>query len=282
MRTIFLAGLLFIPLVHLFAQPAHPEKIRVMTLGVFHFNYPNLDKHQIATGNEIDVLLPEYRAQIKRLVSEMKKFKPEHIAVEVEPKYQAEFDSLYNSYLKGKFKLGRDEVYQIGFRLGKVLGIKHLTCVDEQGRYYNYLDTLFRDSVRESRFDHYFTHNPDSLLEKAYTKFYTYGDKLPKSRGVIYTLEQINRPAFIRHLQGAYFIGDFKYEEKPGDFAGVDFETCRWYNRNLRIFRNIQRITNRPGDRILLIIGNGHLGLLNYFLQCSPEYELVSPLRCLK
>jgi hypothetical protein len=75
-----------------------------------------------------------------------------------------------------------------------------------------------------------------------------------------------------------YLLHPFKYEENPGDFTGVDFETGRWYNRNLRVFRNIQRIPHNSEDRILLIIGREHLNLLNLFFDTSREFELVSPL----
>ncbi|MCS3161177.1 DUF5694 domain-containing protein [Bacteroides faecis] len=40
---------------------------------------------------------------------------------------------------------------------------------------------------------------------------------------------------------GNYLIGHFKYESDKGDYTGTDFESGRWFNRNLRIFRNIQR-----------------------------------------
>lgn len=126
------------------------------------------------------------------------------------------------------------------------------------------------------------TTTPILSYEKEYSGFYAAEDTFPRSSGIVRTLGRINQPGLIMHSQGAYFTGDFKYEEKPGDFTGVDFETCRWYNRNLRIFRNIQRITDDPRDRIPVIIGVGHLGLLNYFFQCSPEYEWVSPSDYLK
>ncbi len=44
---------------------------------------------------------------------------------------------------------------------------------------------------------------------------------------------------------------------------------------NSRIFANVQRITEGPQDRILLIIGAGHLGLLRHAFETSPEYQLV-------
>lgn len=94
-----------------------------MTLGVFHFNYPNLDKRLIATGDEVDVLLPRYKAEIEELVSRIEEFRPTHIAVEIEPGYQSQYGSLHDAYLSGTFKLGRDEVFQIAFRVGKESGI---------------------------------------------------------------------------------------------------------------------------------------------------------------
>ena len=41
-----------------------------------------------------------------------------------------------------------------------------------------------------------------------------------------------------------------------GQYPGVDSKTA-WYNRNLRIFANLQRLTEQPGERILLVIGAG-------------------------
>lgn len=48
-----------------------------------------------------------------------------------------------------------------------------------------------------------------------------------------------------------------------------------WYNRNLRIFANLLRIIEREDERILLVIGSGHLGILRHAVETSPEYQLV-------
>ena len=46
-------------------------------------------------------------------------------------------------------------------------------------------------------------------------------------------------------------IGDD--EQQPGaNWVGY------WYGRNLRIFNNVVRLTDRPEDRILVIYGQGH------------------------
>lgn len=50
---------------------------------------------------------------------------------------------------------------------------------------------------------------------------------------------------------------------------------CNQYDRNLRIFRNLQRLTSSPEERILLVIGAGHLPILQFVASTSPEYELM-------
>lgn len=95
-----------------------------------------------------------------------------------------------------------------------------------------------------------------------------------KERGIIAELIGLNDPEYIRRSLGNYLVGHFKYASFSNDYIGADFETGRWFNRNLRIFRNIQRIETEPSDRILVIFGAGHQNLLNYLFECSPEYHL--------
>lgn len=66
-------------------------------------------------------------------------------------------------------------------------------------------------------------------------------------------------------------VGDFKLDHG----RGADILSIWWYNRNLRIFRKLQQITESPSDRILVIFGNGHAAILRQLLESSPEYEFV-------
>jgi pheromone shutdown protein TraB len=50
---------------------------------------------------------------------------------------------------------------------------------------------------------------------------------------------------------------------------------ANWYKRNLRIFANINRITEPGKDRILVIIGAGHLKLLKEFAGDAPYFDEV-------
>jgi hypothetical protein len=55
----------------------------------------------------------------------------------------------------------------------------------------------------------------------------------------------------------------------------MDTLSTFWFNRNLRIFRLIQSIEHTEDDRILVLFGAGHMGILRYLFECTPEYELV-------
>ncbi|MFU8842920.1 MAG: DUF5694 domain-containing protein [Bacteroidales bacterium] len=247
-----------------------PVISRIMTLGVFHFSYPNLDAVATHKNNQIDVLEQPWQSEIENLVTALAGFRPTIVAVEVHPDKQPRMDSLYALYINSQTALTRNEVQQIGFRLGRILNLNKVWCIDDMGRHYNNILTLFDDSTRLENFGHHYHNSSDTMYYKA--------RPAEKITSILETLIIDNDPDAVSESLGAYFVNLFKYEEEPGDFTGVDFETGRWFNRNLRILRNIQRIPRGPDDRILLIIGSGHLNLMNHFLEVSPEFELISPL----
>ena len=244
-------------------------KVPVLTLGTFHFNFPNLDQVKVADENIIDVLEPKYQQEIEMLVDRLYEFKPTIIVIERGYRSQPKVDSLYRLYREGGFVLGRSEDQQIGFRLAKKLNLEKLYCVDDWGGLYDKTLKLMQDDSSEQykSFERSFSETSDSL--------YRYEPEMIfKSNGIIAEIVELNKRENIVSSLGNYLIGHFKFECEPYDYTGVDFETGRWFNRNLRIFRNIQRIEAGADDRILVIYGSGHLNVLNYLFEASPEYRL--------
>ncbi len=243
---------------------------KIMTLGVFHFAYHNLDVVKTEKQNQISVLEEPYQSEIIAISKAIEEYNPTIIAIEVTPDRQRQTDSLFLLYKSDRLILGKDETDQLAFRLGKDLNLNKIHCVNDFGKHYDNILSIFNDSTRSLKFEDYFLKSRDTIYGKPPT-----GKKVS---GIIDELYEINKPEVIRESLAIYLLNPFKYEEEPGDFTGVDFETGRWFNRNLRIFRNIQRIPHTADDRILLIIGAGHLNLLNIFFDVSNEFELVSPL----
>jgi hypothetical protein len=266
MKSIF-ALLFSLAFMTVAAQPAATE---VMTVGTFHFNFPNLDVSQISKTDQIDVLSPEYQNEIERIVSKIAVFKPTIIVIERQPGEQRRTDSTFNQYLNNSYQLTRREDEQIGFRLAKQLRLSKLYCVDEWGNFNERIANIVngKDSMEAQQFEAFFETNPDASKRYIDTPVF-------KKEGILAALRKANEEANIKKSLGNYLVGMFKYESADRDFTGVDFETGRWFSRNLKIFRNIQRIKAGASDRILVIYGAGHLNLLNYFFDCSPEFTRV-------
>lgn len=277
MRKCLMERVLFLLLAGSFAlcqaqtlRLEHP--VPVMTLGVFHFDYPNLDLVQTAEEDQVDVLQDPWQTEIAAIANAIRTFRPTIIAVERHPSRQHITDSLYTQYLAGTWSLGKNEIYQLGFRIAADLNLPKVYCVDDMGQPYGQTLEILSDNDRRAAFESYYLNSPYMQYSRARTQ------GREKVRSITDELLYLNHPEVIRKGLSFYLTHPFQYEEQPGDFAGVDFETGRWFNRNLRILRNVQRIATTPNDRILLIVGSEHLNLLNYFFEISAEYQLVSPL----
>ncbi|MCK9330505.1 MAG: DUF5694 domain-containing protein [Candidatus Cloacimonetes bacterium] len=259
--------LLFISYLHAKDTP----QPKIMTLGVFHFHFPNNDEVKTEENDKISVFEEPFRSEIIDIVNVIKDYKPTIIAIEQTPAKQEKISTEYLSYINHKFDLPANEIYQLGFRIAKNQHLEQIYCIDDFGHYYESINNLFNDSLRYKKFENFFYELKTEEDRKA-----------PKIISIVDELLKLNDPDYIDSRLSVYLTGLFKYEEQEGDFTGVDFETSRWYNRNLRILRNIQRIEATPEDRILLIIGAEHLSLLNHLFKVSEEYEFISPLPYLK
>lgn len=249
-----------------------PENsIRVVTLGTFHFQFPNLDVVKVGDDDKIDVLTNKYQRQLELITQQLKNFNPTHIVVEYKATKQNELVEEYANYLHDKnakpAQLPRNEVYQLGFRLAKKLEHKAIYAADTWGKMYPTVDAVLNDKVKVAEFSEYYKNNPDKELR------YDSGNPLYGTKGIAAELLRINNEEHIEKTLGNYLIGHYKFENEENEYFGADFETGRWFNRNLRIFRNIQRLEAQPGDRILVIFGSGHMNILNILFDASPEYK---------
>lgn len=246
------------------------QKTEVLTLGTFHFNFPNRDVSKIESKNQIDVLRPEYQVEIEEIVGKLAEFNPTVIAIEVDPEQQSKVDSLYHEYLNGNHELSRNEYQQIGFRLAKQMGLKKLYCVNDWGEVPEDVHhVLYKSKGRDNQeFLDYFYNHPDTLKEFSRPHVF-------KTKGILEEFREANMEKNLKKDLGNYLIGVFKYETKDNAFFGVDFQTGNWFNRNLKILRNIQKINTQPNDKIFVLFGAGHMNILNILFDASPEYKLV-------
>lgn len=249
-------------------------RAHLLFLGVFHFADQGLDAYK--PRFHLDITSPERQREVEELVEGLLLFRPTKVAIEAEPRLQPRLDSLYGAYLKGTHELGANEVYQLGFRLAKRLGLARVWAVDAEARAYM-TDTEARARITALGL------NMDTVMRQIendpwtlqYRRLYALEDSLKMLRTLAHHLLYLNDPERIRIGHGAYLVGSFKLGASA-DYLGPDDATS-WYNRNLRIFSNLQHMTSGSADRILLIVGAGHLPILRFLALSSPEYRLREP-----
>jgi Family of unknown function (DUF5694) len=266
------------PAAPLLAQDPEPELLRggwprakVMLLGTFHFQDSGQDGYKPQV--DVDVRSPERQREVEEIVDRIARFRPTKVAVEQRHDRQARLDSLYREHVAGRWELGANEIYQLGFRLARAMGHERVYAVDAPARWYDpgQSEEDFAARARAMGQEHHLATRWDTL----YYHLYAHGDSLKASRTLRETLLEANDPARVRLGHGHYLVGSFRVG-KDEDYLGADTRTA-WYNRNLRIFHNLTRITGSPGERIVFIVGSGHLPILRHLVESSPEYELVEP-----
>ncbi len=256
-------------------------KPTVLLLGVFHFAGEQVDANTTPDALAVNMLLPDRQKQIEQLVNALAKFKPTKIVIEGLPQYQSRYDSLFRLYktdkLNASSKFMASETVQLGFRLANKVGLNTFYPVDAKAfqfqlsktdssitfhKYKNQTDASF--DYWEERYD----------LESAYDDTLCY--RLPLNE----YLQYLNSPEKQARSNGRWLV-----TTKRGtnlEPIGADGFITRYFNRNVRIYSNIQRIVTRKDDRILVIYGATHMFMLNALFEASPEFKVEDVMKYLK
>jgi len=64
-------------------------------------------------------------------------------------------------------------------------------------------------------------------------------------------------------------------------FEGAD-EAAKYYQRNLRMYSNLNRIKLNEEDRVFILMGASHTAFFRDFISRSPKYEMVNSFDYLK
>jgi hypothetical protein len=242
------------------------NKTKVLVVGTFHFSYPGLDYTKTKESDKIDVLKEPKKSEVTELVEYIKKFKPTKVAIEAKPSWN--MNQSYKEYKKGAHRNVRGEDYQLGMRIANDFNLDTIYSIDA--------NTLSSDlSKLNPKFMEELSKDYDFKSEDPYSKMvqksFDEDAKMPSKVNLLEYFKHMNSIEGHKNNYGAYLVGDFKLDNN----RGADFLSIWWYNRNLRIFRNIQKIDHTKEDRILVIIGNGHASLLRHMIEYSPEYEFI-------
>ena len=64
-------------------------------------------------------------------------------------------------------------------------------------------------------------------------------------------------------------------------FEGAD-EAAKYYQRNLRMYTNLNRIDLKSSDRVFILMGASHTAFFRDFISRSPKYIMVDTFEYLK
>jgi len=248
---------------------------KVLLLGTFHFGYPNLDGHKTDSAKYINVKSPQRQRELEEMAAVIKRFQPTRIYVESSD--GPWIDSMYKEYLADRYVLGRNEIFQLGFRIARQHQHTKLYAVDtwpfsmEFRTKYSWIDSLWDvnvpvDSVR------------DQYWSKKYSEWYKASDSVELGLTMLEIFLQMAEPSTLQRMHGHYLSSGFSTADIADDGSGQqgpDALSIWWYNRNLRIFNNILRTRPSSSDRILVLFGNGHMPILKHCFYSSPEFEVV-------
>jgi len=240
-----------------------------MIVGVAHL-VSRRDIHKIPSAGS--PLSPERQAQIADVVAHLARFHPTKVLIEApfgDPQYLDD----YRRYLDGRFALGASEIYQYGFKLAARSGNTAIYPIDTWGP-----SIYDDDSPSGKRIDAYLQGHFNRVSDAENDAFEKRDDRLEANGTYLEDLRYLNTDGAIEANASWYSV--MAGMGRNADNAGANY-VAQWYTRNCFIFSNILSVV-RPGDRVVLFIGQGHEYLLRDFVRLNPTLIDVNPLPYLK
>jgi hypothetical protein len=253
-----------------------PEQVEVCLLGTYHMDNPGLDEVNVDAD---DVLAPDRQADLRRLVDGLADWSPDRVAVERPHDQQAAVAELYRAYRDGEYAYDeeheydpphhmrddptgecRSEVVQVGFRLADRLDHETVAAVDEHP------DPPEDDPFADRGTDPAPKTDVDLPDPDAHVDEVT--RHLAEST-VAEHLRWLNRPERLRFNHDRMFdLGVRTADHEFGSPTALAF----WYERNTRMVHHVWRALEDGDDRVLCLVGSGHVRVLRHLFDEAPMF----------
>ena len=228
----------------------------IILVGTFH--YPD----------RFDIFSQDVQKQINEFTNRLASFHPNKIAVEFPHEMQNELDKLYERSAEYSFEenvvygnverygaivpfKSVNEIVQVGFRLGQKLNLDKIYGIDE--------DIELSDELLDKI-------TPYMDLNSFFEKMRMITEQAKDLKG-LYSILNSDECIAVDH---SVYLDINKIN--PGKYEGTQF-VLQWYERNLKIFSNLQNICEE-GDKVLVLIGSSHLQILMELITASSDMNL--------
>lgn len=254
-----------------FPASCAPGEVQVMLLGTFHFQGSSTDA---VSGFPMDMRTPARQAELDELAIRLARWAPEQIAVEWPARESARLDSSYARYLANSGRTtSSNEIAQVAFRLARRLGHSTVYAIDQP-------TTLGGDSLAPLM-----ARRPDlkRRSDSVFARLSADAAAVERAEATSPLAERLWRANTDSSLHAGNSGSMFSYlAVGEGDNRAGPQLLARWYERNFFMAHNLGRVL-RPGtQRVLVLVGAGHVPPLRNILDESPEYCPVSPLPYLR
>ena len=253
------------------ALPPIPEPTsEVLLVGVFHFAQTDT--------TEFDVLDARRQAEVAEVTAALGAFEPTKVMVEWKPYFRQRFvDSTYAAYRAGAFELGRNEVYQLGYRLADAANLDRVWAVDHAGLWLG--DSLLAVARARGQMD-LVTGTAPGVLRRPWEVVSR--DSVFASRATVGdVLAWMSSDAYQRRMWDGYVNRMARVGIAPGD----DFDTeeneigaealAEWVRRNIKIYRHmLARMAD--GDRVVLFIGADHVAPIRELFEANHTVRVAT------
>ncbi|MEO4052626.1 DUF5694 domain-containing protein [Solibacillus sp. CAU 1738] len=239
----------------------------VMIVGVYHLgDTPDLIKVESKDDNDI-------KQQAMEVVDALSRFNPTKVAVEAVCEDQPRINERYQKYQLDDSNPLKNEIDMIGFPLAEKSGISEISCVDWMGDE--------DDSTPLNDILHYAKENEPERYQKIMTTLESLQLEFEEFSGlsILEGYKRINEAETIKWGHQIYMELAMIGEKK--DYYATSWLTW-WYKRNLIIYSNVRRLISSSEDRVLLLIGGGHVHLVKQFLEESGVCTVVEANEYLK
>ncbi len=257
-------------------KPAVPAKIKVYLVGTFHFSGSETDVHK---GTKTDMSTPEKQRELAALVGKLQKTRADKVFVEQQLSQQPRMDSLYGRYRQNQYKLGNNEVFQLGFRLAGQLNCPRVYCADAKGVFdYDAAQAYAKQHGQGQILKEAFVTAPqDSIGRLIAARTGTRqapAEVLPPSGPLLAQFISLNTEAAGRAQMDAYLL-DVARIGGGDNYAGADL-AGEFFKRNVRIYTNMLRQIDLQRDKsVVLVIGWGHVAFLKTILKYNSLFEVA-------
>ncbi len=253
------------------------DKIKVLNMGIFHFGYTS-DAHK----TEFDEESKEAQREVRKISEMIAKFRPTIICVEKLPEKNDELNAAYQVFLENPSELSTKdgEISMIAFDVARLSKVEKLYGIDHHMGYNYSLGDFIENSP-----DYTNSIDPETYLQLTNDPFMDYPEMAEREKNydklsLLEKLKLINEPLYLDYSINTN-ADKLLYVGIDDGFEGAD-NAALFYQRNMRIYSNLNRIPMTKEDRVFILMGAAHTAFLREFIKRSPKFEMVNTLDYLK